>query len=91
MSFVVQGYQLSEYETLLFVPCLTEKAGHNQVNPVCSPLLCACPQSLMASAYACATLALSCSCVALPPACLAFALARTCVLGASSLYSSFPA
>ncbi|KAL3133794.1 hypothetical protein ABBQ32_008271 [Trebouxia sp. C0010 RCD-2024] len=24
------GYQLSEYETLLFVPCLVEKAGHNQ-------------------------------------------------------------
>ncbi|KAL0028272.1 hypothetical protein WJX79_006476 [Trebouxia sp. C0005] len=24
------GYQLSEYETMVFVPCLIEKAGHNQ-------------------------------------------------------------
>ena len=28
---VLQGYQLSEYETMVFVPCLVEKAGHNQV------------------------------------------------------------
>lgn len=27
----LQGYQLSEYETMVFVPCLVEKAGHNQV------------------------------------------------------------
>ena len=31
----LQGYQLSEYETMVFVPCLIEKAGHNQV--------CSCP------------------------------------------------
>ena len=27
----MQGYQLTEYEVLVFVPCLVEKAGHNQV------------------------------------------------------------
>lgn len=31
----MQGYQLTEYEVLVFVPCLVEKAGHNQVR-LCS-------------------------------------------------------
>lgn len=40
----LQGYQLSEYETMVFVPCLIEKAGHNQV---CSCTLFACTQLLV--------------------------------------------
>ena len=37
---VVQGYQLSEYEMMVFVPCLIEKAGHNQVVPGFVPDFC---------------------------------------------------
>ena len=40
----LQGYQLSEYETMVFVPCLIEKGGHNQV---CSCTLFACTHLLV--------------------------------------------
>ena len=36
----LQGYHLTEYEVLVFVPCLIEKAGHNQVIAVVPWLLC---------------------------------------------------